>query len=156
MVRAEFVTLEASSSRVQEHFELVNGEWISKMGKKRVHVNALVAVQAWLVRTFGEQFVNPKAPIDVAPEDNPTNEPEPDLLVLATSTREFRNANPAAGRSSFGGRSLRLDFGFRLDHKSRVIRARRNRRVLGGGCRCAAAYCASRAARGIVPFSHGI
>jgi hypothetical protein len=36
------------------------------MGKKRPHVNALVAVQAWLVRTFGEQFVNPEAAIDVA------------------------------------------------------------------------------------------
>jgi hypothetical protein len=41
MTRAEFATLEASSSRVQEHFELVNGELISKMGKKRPPVNAL-------------------------------------------------------------------------------------------------------------------
>ena len=64
------------------------------MGKKRPHVNALVAVQAWLVRTFGEQFVNPEAPIDVAPEDNPTNEPEPDLVVLVKSSRELQDANP--------------------------------------------------------------
>lgn len=46
------------------------------------------------MRTFGERFVNPEAPIDVAPEDNPTNEPEPDLLVLATPTREFRDFQP--------------------------------------------------------------
>ena len=78
MIRADLVALEASSSPVREHLELVHGELISKIGKKRPHVNALVAVQAWLVRTFGEQFVNPEAPIDVAPEDNPTNEPEPD------------------------------------------------------------------------------
>jgi Uma2 family endonuclease len=64
------------------------------MGKKRPHVNALVAVQAWLVRTFGELYVNPEAPIDVAPEDNPTNEPEPDLVVLTKPSREFRDANP--------------------------------------------------------------
>ena len=57
-------------------------------------MNALVAVQAWLVRTFGEQFVNPEAPIDVAPEDNPSNEPEPDLVVLTKPSREFRDANP--------------------------------------------------------------
>ncbi len=94
MTRAEYAPIEASSSRGQEHFELVNGELISKMGKKRPHVNALVAVQAWLVRTFGEQFVNPGAPIDVAPEDNPTNEPEPDLVVLARPSREFQDANP--------------------------------------------------------------
>ena len=74
--------------------ELVDGELISKMGKKRRHVNALVAVQDWLMRTFGAQFVNPEAPIDVAPEDNPTNEPEPDLVVLAKPSREYQDANP--------------------------------------------------------------
>ncbi len=73
---------------------MVHGELISKLGKKRPHLNALVAVQAWLVRTYGEQFVNPETPIDVAPEDNPTTEPEPDLVVLAKPSREFRDANP--------------------------------------------------------------
>jgi Uma2 family endonuclease len=92
--RTECATLESSGLWDQQHLELVHGELISKMGKKRPHVNALVAVQAWLVRTFGEQFVNPEAPIDVAPEDNPTNEPEPDLVVLAKPSREFREANP--------------------------------------------------------------
>jgi len=80
--------------RDRERSELVNGKLISKMGKKRPHVNALVAVQAWLVRTFGEQFVNTGAPIDVALEDNPTNEPEPDLVVLAKRSREIQDANP--------------------------------------------------------------
>src|SRR5579859_6250576 len=80
--------------RDQQRLELVQGELISKMGKKRPHVNALVAVQAWLVRTFGDQFVNPGAPIDVEPGDNPTNEPEPDLVVLTRPSREFRDANP--------------------------------------------------------------
>jgi Uma2 family endonuclease len=92
--RAECATLESSGLWDQQRLELVHGELISKMGKKRPHVNALVAVQAWLARTFGEQFVNPKAPIDVAPEDNPRNEPEPDLVVLARPSREFRDANP--------------------------------------------------------------
>src|SRR5262249_5538082 len=50
--------------------------------------------QAWLVRVFGEAHVNPEAPIDVAPEDNPTNEPEPDLVVLAKPSREYQIANP--------------------------------------------------------------
>ncbi|MGA2882764.1 MAG: Uma2 family endonuclease [Bryobacteraceae bacterium] len=92
--RAECEALEASGLWDQQRLELVHGELISKMGKKRPHVNALVALQAWLVGTFGEQFVNPGAPIDVAPEDNPTNEPEPDLVVLARPSREFQDANP--------------------------------------------------------------
>jgi Uma2 family endonuclease len=95
--RDECVALEASGLWDQQRLELVQGELISKMGKKRPHVNALVAVQAWLVRTFGEQFVNPQTPIDVAPEDNPTNEPEPDLVVLAKPSREFQDANPRPG-----------------------------------------------------------
>ena len=94
--RAECATLEASGLWDQQRLELVQGELISKMGKKRFHVNALVAVQAWLVRTFGEQFVNPGAPIDIAPEDNPINEPEPDLVVLVKPSRELRDANPQA------------------------------------------------------------
>ena len=80
----------------RERSELIDGKLISKMGKKRPHVNALVAVQAWLVRTFGAQLVNPGALIDVAPEDNPTNEPEPDLVVLSKPSREFQ-ANPRPG-----------------------------------------------------------
>jgi Uma2 family endonuclease len=92
--RAECAAIEASGLWDRQRLELVHGELITKMGKKRPHVNALVAVQAWLVRTFGEQFVNPEAPIDVAPEDNPTNEPEPDLVVLNQPSREFRDANP--------------------------------------------------------------
>jgi Uma2 family endonuclease len=92
--RAECAALASSGLWDQQRLELVHGELISKMGKKRPHVNALVAVQAWLVRTFGAQFVNPEAPIDVAPEDNPTNEPEPDLVVLAQPSREYRERNP--------------------------------------------------------------
>lgn len=92
--RAECVALESSGLWDQQRLELVDGELISKMGKKRPHVNALVAVQAWLVQTFGTQFVNPEAPIDVAPEDNPANEPEPDLVVLTRPSSEFPDANP--------------------------------------------------------------
>ena len=95
--RAECLSLESTGLWDQQRLELVDGELISKMGKKRRHVNALVAVQDWLIRTFGAQFVNPEAPIDVAPEDNPTNEPEPDLVVLAKPSREYEDANPRPG-----------------------------------------------------------
>ncbi len=71
--RAECDTLEASGLWDQQHLELLDGELVSKLGKKCPHVKALVAVQAWVVRTFGERFVNPEAPIDVTPEDDPTN-----------------------------------------------------------------------------------
>src|SRR5438105_818826 len=91
--RQECVALETSGIWAQQHLELIEGELISKMGKKRPHTNVVIVMQAWLVRTFGEQFVNPETPIDVAAEDNPTNEPEPDLIVLSKPSREFKD-NP--------------------------------------------------------------
>jgi Uma2 family endonuclease len=91
--RAECATLEASGLLDQESLELVEGELISKMGKKRPHVNSFTRLQEWLVQVFGWGFVNAEAPIDVAPEDNPTNEPVPDLIVLREDDSHF-TSNP--------------------------------------------------------------
>jgi Uma2 family endonuclease len=92
--RAECASLDASGLLDQQHLELVEGELIDKMGKNRPHVNALAVMHAWLLRVFGERFVNQEAPIDVSPEDNPSNEPEPDLIVLNRDFLSFRSANP--------------------------------------------------------------
>jgi Uma2 family endonuclease len=92
--RAECASFEAAGLWDQERLELIDGELINKKGKNRPHVNVLVVVQAWLVEVFGVQYVNPETSIDVAPEDNPTNEPKPDLIVLTRPSRVFREANP--------------------------------------------------------------
>src|SRR5580692_11568392 len=92
--RAECATLEASGVLNQQHLELVEGELIDKMGKNRPHVNGLAGIHAWLLRVFGEKFVNQEAPIDVSPEDNPSNEPEPGVIVLNRDFWNFRSANP--------------------------------------------------------------
>src|ERR1700689_1783764 len=92
--RAECASLDASGLLDQQHLELVEGELIDKMGKNRPHVNGLSLMYAWLLRVFGERFVNPESPIDVSPEDNPSNEPEPDIVVLNRDLSHFRSANP--------------------------------------------------------------
>jgi Uma2 family endonuclease len=92
--RVEIAAIESLGLWDQERLELVEGELISKIGKKRPHVIATTVIYPWLVRVFGGEYVNPEAPIDVAPEDNPTNEPEPDLIVLSKPSREIRDANP--------------------------------------------------------------
>ena len=45
------------------------------------------------MNVFGGDFVQSEDPIDVAPEDMPTNEPEPDLIATTKSVREF-TTNP--------------------------------------------------------------
>jgi Uma2 family endonuclease len=91
--RSECALLEESGLWDGQHFELIDGELYNKMGKKRPHVIALTLIRNWLSQRFGGQFIDTEASIDVAPEDNPTNEPEPDLIVLARSSFEF-TANP--------------------------------------------------------------
>ncbi len=101
--RAECSTLEAAGFLDYEDLELVEGELISKMGKKRPHVNSFTVLQAWLMQVFGWRFVNSEAPIDVAPEDNPTNEPVPDVIVLRRDQSRFTSNPPAAGFAARGG-----------------------------------------------------
>ena len=92
--RAECAALESSGLWDQQDLELIDGELISKMGKNRPHVNALVSLMQWLLDAFGRGRINPEAPIDVAPEDNPSNEPEPDLIVLRRATTSFQTSRP--------------------------------------------------------------
>lgn len=87
----EFVAATFATERV----ELVDGELISKMGKKRPHVFVLNHLKARLDAIFGTGFVNAEAPIDVAPAENAINEPEPDIIVLRRPDAEFsRNPQP--------------------------------------------------------------
>ena len=92
--RAECASLDASGLLDQQHLELVEGELIDKMGKNRPHVTVLWVLRAWLQRVFGEPFVLTESPIDISPEDNPSNEPEPDVIVLKRDVWSFRTANP--------------------------------------------------------------
>ncbi|HEY3459113.1 MAG TPA: Uma2 family endonuclease [Bryobacteraceae bacterium] len=92
--RAECEVLETTGLLDDQKLELIDGELINKMGKKRPHVNSLTFVFEWLFRTFGGEFINTEAPIDVAPEDNPTNEPQPDIIVLNRPSWEFKKENP--------------------------------------------------------------
>jgi Uma2 family endonuclease len=94
--RVECERLEALGIFDQQRVELIEGELIDKMGKNRPHVNAAALLTAWLIQVFGGLRVNAEAPIDVAPEDNPSNEPVLDLIVLTRNyiASGFRSATP--------------------------------------------------------------
>jgi Uma2 family endonuclease len=92
--RTDCQALEATGLWAREHLELIEGDLISKMGKKRPHVNVTILLMEWLAAVFGSRYVTQDAPIDVSPEDNPTNEPEPDLAVLEQPCLAYESANP--------------------------------------------------------------
>ena len=77
-------------------WELVQGEIISKMGTNFPHGRVAARIAAWIVDKFTADRHSVNSRIDVAPEDNPTSEPEPDVTVLNILSGEIRgNPTPA-------------------------------------------------------------
>ncbi len=99
--RAECLLLQSAGILDYEHLELIEGELIDKMGKLRPHVVTVAKLVTLLSGIFGHDRVNYEAPIDVAPADNPINEPEPDIIV-------FRGAGGAYEYSTPQGAELAL------------------------------------------------
>ena len=89
LTRGDCAVLEQSGQFEKKKAELIEGDLIEKMGKKRPHSESWEAVARWLFGVFS--IVNSETSIDVSPEDNPTSEPEPDLIVLK---HRVRYANP--------------------------------------------------------------
>lgn len=110
--RAEVEILESTGLFEGSHFELIEGELINKMGKKRKHVNGVNRTRRILEAIFGADQVNSEAPIDIAPGDNTSNEPEPDVFVLLRNSEELEfNPEPSdlALVVEVADSSLRLD-----------------------------------------------
>ena len=92
--RAECAEFENAGLWAGQHLELIEGELINKTGKNQPHALALPRVIQCLVEIFGWKLVIPEAPINVAPEDHPTSEPEPDVIVLKRMSDDFRTQQP--------------------------------------------------------------
>jgi Uma2 family endonuclease len=80
--RAEVSALESAGLLKDERLELIEGELILKMGKNHPHTIGIWLLVNYLVEVFSMKRVLQEAPIDVHPLDNPTSQPEPDLIVL--------------------------------------------------------------------------
>src|SRR5450432_556593 len=118
--RAECAAIEASGAWDQQRIELVEGELISKMGKNRPHTIALTFVRQAIELLFGGQYVDTETSIDVAPEDNPTSEPQPDLIVLAKPSSEYRAGNPRPADLRLVVEISDSTLGFDLTKKARL------------------------------------
>jgi Uma2 family endonuclease len=68
--------------RLPQKFELVEGEIIDKMAQGLPHRVIIVILMEWLFASWGRPYIQDQASIDVAPGDNPTSEPQPDLTAL--------------------------------------------------------------------------
>lgn len=90
--RAECAALEATGVWDSSHLELIEGELIDKMGKNHPHSFVTSCLMHWLVGIFERVYV--EATINVAPQDTPTSEPQPDVVVMKKGHGGFRPQQP--------------------------------------------------------------
>ena len=119
--REECAVLESSGLIDWERFELIEGELIPKMPKNPPHSRALKLLVQWLEDLFGRDFILPESSIDLRPEDNPTNEPEPDLLVLTVPFLDLApGARPGPQKLRLGAEISCSTLAFDLTAKARL------------------------------------
>jgi Uma2 family endonuclease len=92
--RAEINELTSMGWFAGEHYELIDGELINKMGKGKPHAIGVMLMHEWLVPIFGFRRVRKEDPIDVAGEDYEHNEPEPDVVVLREPVQPLQRRRP--------------------------------------------------------------
>lgn len=86
--------MEAAGLLELKRHELIDGTLIRKASKTRSHSLALHFFQDWLRDVFGSRHVEQGASIDPGPLLSPTNEPDPDAIILRRPVTEFRDENP--------------------------------------------------------------
>ena len=85
-----------ASGLLPSRWELIQGEIISKLGTNLPHSRIAKRIDVWLSSVFPTDRILPTCSIDVAPEDNPTSEPEPDITLLHRPASQLGN-NPMPG-----------------------------------------------------------
>ncbi len=92
--RAECELLASLEPFQSQSLELIEGELINRMGKGTLHTAIVAMLLELLAGVFGLSFVIQEPAIDVSPEDNPTSEPQPDLVVVSAKASSFARRRP--------------------------------------------------------------
>ena len=77
-------------------WELVEGEILDKMGKKHPHIFYQSTILIWLQSVYGTEHVLQEPSLGITGPAGEYNEPEPDLLVTASSLRDRTDIPSAA------------------------------------------------------------
>jgi hypothetical protein len=77
----------------RKEVELIEGVVFVKP-RRPSHVSSVSLLRDWLAGVFRASFLRQESPINIAPADNPTNEPQPDLVVLKRDSSHFAGAYP--------------------------------------------------------------
>ena len=83
------------SGFLTQRYQLIDGDILLRMAQHRPHVLTLFEVVDCLVRLFGNDYTQTQMPIEVSPDNQKYNYPEPDIAVLKQPRKTYRNAAPA-------------------------------------------------------------
>ncbi len=75
-------------------YELIDGEILSKMGRKPPHAFVVQVVTAWLTHVFGIEFVRVQSTIDISETSPEYDEPEPDVALTGAPNTAYVNHHP--------------------------------------------------------------
>ena len=98
--RAECFALEVAGALDCRRLELIDGDLIDKAARNWAHASAQEFLHLWFIEVFGAGLTTTEATIDASPEDNPTSEPIPDLVVLKRSISSRRQEPDSRWRTS--------------------------------------------------------
>lgn len=118
--RAEIEAIESAGLLPQERLELIEGELMDRRGKTRPRAIAISEMVQCLWAIFGSRFVQQAAAIDVSPEDNPSSEPVPDVIVLKRPLTDFRVDNPGPADLALVCQVSDSSLGFDLSTKANL------------------------------------
>ncbi|GEM_PF-156231 len=86
----------ADNGLIEERYELIDGEIISKMGAKPPHSFTIRLIFRWLLSLFGVDFVQSQLPIDPDVPDAEIQDPVPDIIALNVSWETMPDRNPTS------------------------------------------------------------
>ena len=79
-----------------QRYELLNGEIVNKMGQNLPHAFGVSGITFYLYGFLTRNEVISQTTVIVAPEDAPSNRPQPDVAVLTSATRKPGLVTPTA------------------------------------------------------------
>lgn len=91
--RSECEFLVNSGLLEEGHFELIEGDIVSKMGQSRYHIFVVTALVRMLSSIFDPASVQCQAPVGIGALD-PYNDPEPDASVLRGTVGQYLSREP--------------------------------------------------------------
>ncbi len=92
--RQEFERLTVEGFFEGQHYELIDGDLIDKMGQKPLHMVGIQLLFKVLARIFGLDFIRGQGSMEVSDADRERSVPEPDVAVTAAPMTEYLNRHP--------------------------------------------------------------